>query len=285
MNLFLINADVWKMDGGVAFGVVPKLLWSKLYPADENNLMPIHSKCLLIDTGERRILFNTGMGNKRDDKYYQVRHRFSDNLLIENLEKAGFKPADITDVIFTHLHDDHCGGAVIQNNYNDYELLFPNAQYWCSLSQYEWFANPNVREAASYFRDNIEPIIMSGKLTLIEEPQEFAKGIDLRFFNGHTRGQIIPFIHENNSCFVYVSDFIPSSAHLPIAYIPSVDIDPLLSMKEKESFLQEAVLNNYILMFEHDAFTSFCRVNSDGKKYTANFTSIDDDGLFVKTIC
>ena len=268
MKLIPVIADVWKMDGGVAFGVVPKSIWQKIYPADENNMLSIVDRCLLIDTGERRILTDTGMGRKRDEKYYKYRFVDHNVTLEKSLAEAGYNTSDITDVLLTHLHDDHVGGAVKAIG-TDLVLTFAEATHWCSISQWEWAVHPNVREAASYFPDNLWPLHDSGRLRFIESEGEFIPGIDLRIYNGHTQGQIIPFIKTPYGTVVYMGDFIATAANIPIPYVPSVDIQPLVSMTEKAEFLEEAVSNNYCLFFEHDLYTECCSVARSPRGFTA----------------
>ena len=270
MKIISIIAENWKADGGAAFGVVPKTIWGKLYPADDDNLQKITSRCLLVDTGSRVILFDTGMGNKQDEKFFRYRYRFGDDSLFENLKYAGYSADDITDAVFTHLHFDHCGGASCWNSEGSKVVrVFPNATYHVSKAQAQWALYPNKREAASYQKENLEPIFEAGPLNLIEKPGPFIQQIDLRFYNGHTSGQIIPFIHLNNQTVVFVSDFIPSSAHLPLVYIPAYDIQPLITLTEKEEFLHEAIEKQYILVFGHDYFNEAATVIIKGKGFQA----------------
>jgi len=279
MKLITIEADYWKMDGGVAFGVVPKSLWTKVYPEDSDNLIRITTRCLLIMTDGRNILVDTGMGNKRDSNYYKYKYRFGESGLIEPLKKAGLSPADITDIIFTHLHDDHVGGALGVNESGHIEEIFNNANYWCSEAQWEWSKNSNKREAAAFFTDNLEPLEKSGKLHLIKSEGEWLPGINLRIFNGHTRGQIVPLIECNGHIVVFAGDFIPAMAYIPLPYVPSVDIEPLLTLKEKEAFLKEAQQNGYILLFEHDFYHEACRLVISEKGIIAG------DDLTIDQIC
>jgi glyoxylase-like metal-dependent hydrolase (beta-lactamase superfamily II) len=258
MKITAIIADYWKMDGGVAFGVVPKSLWTKVYPEDENNLLRIVTRCLLIETDNRNILIDTGMGNKRGNKYYNYKYRVGKEGLIEPLKNAGLSPAEITDVIFTHLHDDHVGGATFINAEGKVEEFFKNARYWVTSSHWEWSKSSNKREAAAYFTDNLEPLEKSGRLNLINAEGKWIEGIEFRIFNGHTRGQLIPLIRINNKTLVFTADFIPAKANIPIAYIPAVDIEPLVTMREKEIFLNEAFDKGYLLMFEHDYYCEAC---------------------------
>ncbi|MCF8219071.1 MAG: MBL fold metallo-hydrolase [Bacteroidales bacterium] len=266
-----INAENWKMDGGAVFGVVPKAIWEKLYPADENNLVSVTSRCLLVDKGDRKILIDTGMGKKQNEKYYKYKYLFGTDELLLNMHKLGYMPEEITDVLLTHLHDDHVGGAVHYNKSGELMLTFPNAQHYVSREQYDWAVNPNPREAASYFKENFEPIRKAGKLVLLERDQtDRLPGMELRFYDGHTRGQIIPVITQGSNKIAFMADFIPSVAHIPLPYIASVDVEPLKTLQEKESFLKEAVHENYILFFQHDFHHECCTVKETNKGIRAD---------------
>jgi glyoxylase-like metal-dependent hydrolase (beta-lactamase superfamily II) len=260
MQIHSIVAENWKMDGGAAFGVVPQTMWRKLIKPDENNLIPITSRCLLVVDGERKILFDTGMGNKQSEKYYGFRFLFGDHSLEKSLSEVGMTPGDITDVVFTHLHDDHCGGAVKLNANRQPELLFNNAVHHVSSDQWHWANHPNSREIGSFFKINFQPIETAGKLNLIDKPGYFTENIELFQVDGHTKGQMIPKIRFDEKTFVFTADFIPSAAHIPLPYIASVDIQPLIALKEKEAFLQEAIEQNYYLIFEHDLDTECCNL-------------------------
>lgn len=270
MKITTLEADYWKMDGGVAFGVVPKSLWTKVYPEEGDNLIRIVTRCLLVQTDDRNILIDTGMGDKREDKYYTYKYRFGDSGLIQPLKNAGISPTDITDVIFTHLHDDHVGGATLKNKDGSVTEVFPNARYWCSEMQWEWAKDSNIRESAAYFKDNLEPLEKSGRLNLIRETGNWLPGIKLRIFNGHTRGQLIPIVDACKRTFVFCADFIPGRAYIPIQYVPSVDIEPLISYKEKAVFLEEAERNGYILIFQHDYYHEACNLTRNEKGVIAN---------------
>ena len=273
MQISLLVADRWKMDGGVAFGVVPKSLWSKIYPADENNLNDIVTRCLLISKGDRHIIIDAGMGNKRDAKYYKYRYRHEQDLLLNELTINRLSPADITDIVFTHLHDDHVGGATTMDTTSGKSVpLFRNASYWCSQAQWEWAMNPNKREGAAYFYDNLQPLFKTGRLKFIHEQEDWLPGISFRIMNGHTMGQLIPIIDYNDLKLVFVADFIPTTAHIPISYVPSVDIQPLVTMSEKEIFLEEAADNGYVLVFQHDAYNECCTVKRTEKGVTIKST-------------
>jgi glyoxylase-like metal-dependent hydrolase (beta-lactamase superfamily II) len=264
MNIFSLIADRWKMDGGVAFGVVPKSLWQKNWKADDNNMLDIVTRCLLIQTGNRNILIDAGMGRKRDPKYYQYRFVDTDWTILNSLNLLDIAPESITDIIFTHFHDDHVGGATYYDDNGNVNEIFPNAKYWCSEEQWKWAINPNKREAASYFTDNLLPLHNSGKLQFLNEDSTEFEDITFKIVNGHTMGQLIPSIDFNGRKVVFTADFIPSASHIPIPYIASVDIQPLLAMKEKADFLSEAVINNYILVFQHDT-NECCSVKNSEK--------------------
>jgi glyoxylase-like metal-dependent hydrolase (beta-lactamase superfamily II) len=257
-ELLALDADHWRMDGGVAYGVVPKSLWSKQSPADENNTIAITTRCLLISGKGRRILIDAGLGDKRDPKYYQVRYRQQGVSIVHSLADAGIKPEEITDVLFTHLHDDHVGGATYRDEAGRVSPVFANAEYWVSAAQWDWALNPNKREGAAFFQDNLLPLLETGRLRLLKPDEQPFEHIRLRTFNGHTRGQLIPMLPYRGRTLVYLADFIPTRANIPIPYIPSVDIEPLLSMDEKQAFLAEAVAGNYVLFFEHDADNECC---------------------------
>lgn len=258
------------MDGGVAFGVVPKSLWNRNGMADENNMIPIVTRCLLIISGDRKILVDAGMGKKREERYYHVRYRDPHVSLIQSLGDEGISAEEITDVFFTHLHDDHVGGATARNDAGGIDHIFSNAHYYCSQSQWDWASHPNKREVASYFSDNLIPLKESGRLHLITEDGELFPGFAYRIFNGHTVGQLIPFIEYQGRTFVFSGDFIPTAFNIPMAYVPSVDIQPLVSMEEKGRFLAEAADRNYILFFEHDSFHECCTLKKTEKSITTD---------------
>ncbi len=217
MKLTTIEADRWKMDGGVAFGVVPKSLWTKVYPADEFNLIDITTRCLLIQHDAGNILIDTGMGNKRGEKYYKYKYRSGEDGLLPGIAAAGLSPADITDIVFTHLHDDHVGGATQLREDGSVEEVFPNTRYWCSEAQWKWAWNSNKREQAAFFPDNLQALEQSGRLNLVTSAGPWIPHIRFEIFNGHTRGQIVPFIEYYNRTLVFCADFIPSKGHIPLA--------------------------------------------------------------------
>lgn len=269
MKISSVIAENWKSDGGASFGVVPKAIWSKLYPADENNLQNVTSRCLVVEDEGRVILFDTGMGNKQTEKFFQFRYRFGNDSLINNLASAGYSPDDITDVVFTHLHYDHCGGASVWNKEGKLERTFPKATYHVSRAQADWALHPNKREAASYLTENLEPILQGGKINFIHEEGPFTSGIYFRLFHGHTAGQIVPFIFYEGHTIVFTADFIPSTAHIPLVYIPAYDIQPLITLREKEVFLEEAVAEDFILVFQHDYYTESSMIEKTEKGFRA----------------
>jgi len=264
MKLIPLIAENWKADGGAVFGVVPKTMWNAVCPADENNLVNSVSRVLLIDEGDRLTLIDTGMGDKQDDKFFGHRHLFGHRGLIEAMAGAGYSPEQVTDVVFTHLHYDHVGGAVRRAD-GGFQLVFPQAAHWVSRAQWDWAMNPNKREVASYLPENLLPLRDAGVLTFVEKEGRFSDRILFRFFNGHTRGQIIPVIDYDGVTVVYTADFLASSAHIPLPWIPSYDIEPLVSLEEKESFLHEAADNNYVIVLEHDFYVEALTVKHTSK--------------------
>ncbi len=266
MKLIAINTGNLKLDGGAMFGVVPKVIWSKLYPADENNLCNWSMRCLLVDTGDKKVLIDTGMGNKQSEKFFSNYYLNGDDDLLTSLKISGYDATDITDVILTHLHFDHAGGAVSWNKEKSgYQTTFPNATYHVSKSHWEWANNPNGREKASFFKENFIPVQENKQLNLIEEDQEIVPGIFLKSFNGHTDGQLIPHIKYGNKTIVYMADLLPSAAHIPLPFVMSYDTRPLITMEEKAIFLKEAAQNNYFLFFEHDIYKEGCTVTETEK--------------------
>jgi len=276
MKLFKIEAGTFHVDGGAAFGVVPKKVWQKRYPCDEDNYCLVHMRCLLIDTGEKRILIDTGTGDKQLQylKYYGFEGVI--NFDIE-LAKIGYTCNDITDVIFTHLHFDHCGGATKFNHDGSVvEMVFPQATHWVSETQWNNFLNPNVREGDSYFKENMMPIFEAGKLELVVQNQFICPEIEVRIFNGHTVGQLVSYINLGNKTLLYVGDVIPLAANIPIAWLSSYDIFPLAAMEDKKKLLDEAAEQNQILFFEHDAYTECCTVEAQYNKHKIAETILFD---------
>ena len=259
MKLISINTGNLKLDGGAMFGVVPKVIWSKAYPCDENNLCNWIMRCLLIVDDDRRILIDTGIGTKQTEKFFANYYLNGEASLDSSLANAGYTTDDITDVILTHLHFDHCGDAIRWNkDKTGYVPTFRNAIYHTSKKQWDWATNPNNREKASFLKENILPIKEFGRLNLIEEDCELFPGISVRLFHGHTNGQVIPFIRCNGNTLVYMADLLPSIAHIPLPYVMSYDTRPLITLDEKSTFLNEAVNNEYVLFFEHDLYHECC---------------------------
>ncbi len=266
MKLGVVDTGNLKLDGGAMFGVVPKVMWSKLYPCDENNLCNWSMRCLLIENDERKILIDCGIGDKQTEKFFSNYYLNGEESLETSLATHGLTTDDITDVILTHLHFDHAGGAVKWNtNRTGYEVTFKNATFHTSRRQWEWATSPNNREKASFLKENILPILELGTLNLLEEEGELLPGISWRQFDGHTDGQVIPVIHYNNKTVVYMADLLPSVAHIPLPYVMSYDTRPLITLQEKEAFMAEAAANDYILFFEHDIRHECCTVEQTEK--------------------
>ena len=266
MKLHVINTGNLKLDGGAMFGVVPKVMWSKIYPCDENNLCNWSMRCLLVEDGERKILIDCGIGEKQGEKFFSNYYLNGDDSLKKSLASLGLTADDITDVILTHLHFDHCGGAVSWNaDRSGYVLTFKNAIYWTSRQHWDWATNPNNREKASFLKENILPIKEQGILNLVEEDTEIYPGISLRLFYGHTEGQAIPFIKYRDRTVVYMADLLPAAAHVPLPYVMAYDTRPLITLDEKEAFLKEAARKEYILFLEHDILNECCTVQETEK--------------------
>ena len=254
MRLHVIDTGFFKLDGGAMFGVVPKSLWQKLNPADETNLCTWAMRCLLVETGDRLMLIDTGIGDKQDARFLGFYHLHGEASLLGSIRQAGFSPDDVTDVLLTHLHFDHVGGAASTNA--DGTRFFPtfrNARYWSNQKHWQWAVQPNAREKASFLKENILPLQESGQLHWIEEnqPSPFA-GVEFLFVNGHTEAMMLPKITYNGRTLVYMADLVPSAGHVPVPYVMGYDVRPLLTMDEKTRLLEQAAQENWILMFEHD---------------------------------
>ncbi|HMQ00449.1 MAG TPA: MBL fold metallo-hydrolase [Cyclobacteriaceae bacterium] len=265
MNLHIIDTGYFKLDGGAMFGVVPKVLWSKTNPADENNLCTWAMRCLLIEDGNRLILIDNGIGDKQDESFLKHYYLHGDASLITSIHKAGFSEKDITDVFLTHLHFDHCGGSVKKSK-GKLELTFPNARYWSNQDHWKWATEPNAREKASFLRENILPIQESGHLNWVDvNANSPFEAFDILFVDGHTDKMMCPMIKYKDKTIVYMADLLPSTGHIPLPYVMGYDTRPLLTLLEKEQFMKEAAANNYILLLEHDPLNECCTVKQTEK--------------------
>ena len=266
MRLYPIESGNFKLDGGAMFGVVPKTIWNKTNPADENNLIDIAARCLLIEDGNRLILIDTGMGNKQSEKFFSYYSLWGNHSIDKSLAKYGFHREDITDVFMTHLHFDHCGGSVNWNSdKTGYEIAFKNAKYWTNENHWEWATKPNSREKASFLHENIIPIQESGQLNFIEKPntdflEKSELGFGIFFADGHTEKQMIPHIKYQDKTIVFCADLLATAGHIPIPYVMGYDTRPLLTMPEKTTFMNAAAENNYYLFLQHDAHNEIIRV-------------------------
>lgn len=260
MKIFPVNSGNFKLDGGAMFGVVPKSIWNKTNPADENNMCNWAMRCLLIEDGNRLILIDNGIGDKQDAKFFSYYYLNGDDSLKKNIHKLGYSFDDITDVFLTHLHFDHCGGSIKYSDSSNTKLetTFKNATYWSNEQHWKWATQPNVREKASFIKENILPIQESGQLKFINEGEQFANNIEVIFVYGHTDAMMLPLITFKNQKILFTADLIPSAGHLPIPYVMGYDVRPLETLKEKESILNQAVNENWLLFFEHDSVNEVC---------------------------
>ncbi len=261
MKAYTINTGYFKLDGGAMFGVVPKSIWNKLNPADENNMCTWALRCLLVEDGNRLVLIDNGIGDKQDDKFFSHYYLHGDDTLDRSLAKHGFTKNDITDVILTHLHFDHCGGSIVREG----EKLVPafkNAVYWSNQRHWKWATEPNAREKASFLKENIMPIQESGQLKFIEtDGASFPEGISIRQAFGHTDAMMLPQLTYKGRTILFMADLLPSAAHIPLPYVMGYDMFPLTTLNEKKSFLTEAQENNYVLFLEHDPHTECCTLD------------------------
>ena len=278
MKLYVLNVGNFKLDGGAMFGVVPKSIWSKTNPADQNNMIDIAARCLLIEDGNRLILIDTGMGNKQSEKFFNYYYRWGEQGVDKALAKHGFHKDDVTDVFLTHLHFDHCGGGVEWNkNKTAYQLTFKNATYWSNQDHWLWAKHPNKREKASFLKENINPIEESGHLKYIASPKSdilknSALGFDIFFANGHTEKQMIPMIKYKDKTVCFMADLLPTAGHVSLPFIMGYDTRPLITLKEKEVFLNLAASQNYYLFLEHDAQHEIITVQQTEKGVRLNKT-------------
>lgn len=276
MKIYPIEAGNFKLDGGAMFGVVPKTLWSKTNPADSNNLIDIAARCMLIEDGNRLILIDTGMGNKQSEKFFGHYSLWGDHSLDKSLATHGFHRDDITDVFMTHLHFDHCGGSVVWNkDRTGYEVAFINATYWTNENHWEWATKPNAREKASFLSENILPMQESGQLKFIKRPEgDFLEsselGFGIFFADGHTEKQMLPHINYNGKTIVFCADLLATAGHVPLPYVMGYDTRPLLTLDEKEKFLNAAADKGYYLWLEHDAHNQIITVEHTEKGVRLN---------------
>ena len=271
MKLHPINAGNFKLDGGAMFGVVPKALWQRTNPADENNMINMSTRCLLVEDGDRLILIDNGMGDKQSEKLFSFYFMYGDDNLEKSLKTAGFSPDDVTDVFLTHLHFDHCGGSIKWNtDKTGYQTAFKNATYWSNEMHWKWATEPNAREKASFLKENILPIQESGQLKFLpasgnENMVDVFPGFSALCVNGHTEAQMIPHIQYKGNTLVYMADLLPTHGHIPLPYVMGYDVRPLLTLGEKDQFLQKAAEEEYILFFEHDPDIECCTVQTTEK--------------------
>jgi glyoxylase-like metal-dependent hydrolase (beta-lactamase superfamily II) len=277
MNLYCINTGYFKLDGGAMFGVVPKSIWNKLNPADENNMCSWALRCLLIEDNGKLILIDNGMGDKQDAKFFGHYYLHGNDTLDKSLAQHGFGKDDITDVFLTHLHFDHCGGSIKREG-DRLVPAFKNATYWSHKNHWQWATQPNDREKASFLKENILPIQESGQLKFIEAnsessmvnkviiyPSLITDNLSLIIANGHTDAMMLPVVNYNGKTIVFMADLLPSVAHLPLPYVMGYDMFPLTTLHEKKTFLQQASENEYILFFEHDPVNECCTLQQTEK--------------------
>jgi glyoxylase-like metal-dependent hydrolase (beta-lactamase superfamily II) len=265
MRLHVIDTGFFKLDGGAMFGVVPKSIWQKTNPADQNNLCAWALRCLLIEDGDRLLLIDNGIGTKQSEKFLSYYYLHGDADLITSIRAAGFNENDITDMFLTHLHFDHCGGGVHLHNGKP-ALIFKNAHYWSNADHWDWATRPNARERASFLNENLLPMKESGHLKFVDPsaPSPFTQ-FEIEYFSGHTEKMMIPKITLNGKTICFVADLLPSVGHIPLSYVMGYDTRPLITLAEKERFLNEAADKGYVLFFEHDPANECCTVKRTDK--------------------
>lgn len=269
MTLHPIDTGNFKLDGGAMFGVVPKSLWQKTNPADENNMCSWSLRCLLIENGKQLILVDTGIGDKQSESFFKHYYLFGENSLQKSIEALGFSLDDVTDVVLTHLHFDHCGGAIARNGEDKFRPVFKNATYWNNERHWKWATQPNAREKASFLKENILPIEESGQLKFIKRDSNLStnvfENIDFMFVDGHTDSQMLPIIKYKDKKIVFMADLLPSVGHIPLPYVMGYDTRPLITLEEKGQFLKKAADENYILFMEHDYDNQCCTLQNTDK--------------------
>jgi len=270
MKIHPLNTGNFKLDGGAMFGVVPKSIWQKTNPADANNMCDWSMRSMLIEDGNKLILIDAGIGDKQSEKFFSHYYMFGNDSLNGNLKALGFSPNDITDVFLTHLHFDHCGGAIQWNkDRTGFEPAFKNATYWSTENHWKWATEPNPREKASFLSENILPIQESGQLKFINRTGDFTKNVfenfDVLFVDGHTESMMIPHITYQNKTVVFMADLLPSVGHIPLPFVMGYDTRPLITMTEKEKFLNNAVNNEFVLFLEHDSVNECCTLQMTEK--------------------
>ena len=275
MKIVSIETGNFKLDGGAMFGVVPKSLWQRTNPADENNLCPWSMRSMLVDYGNRKVLIDNGIGDKQSAKFFGHFHLHGDDTLLKSLASNGYHPDDITDVFLTHLHFDHCGGGIKYDEKGDLVSVFKNATYWSNEAHWDLAMNPNDREKASFLKENLIPMKESGQLDFIKTDGIFLPGFDVLFADGHTESQMIPHIKYQDKTIVFAADLLPSVGHIPLPYVMGYDTRPLVTLKEKKVFLESAAAKGHILFLEHDYYQSCCTV-----KQTERGVKLDDTFQF-----
>ena len=268
MTLYPIESGNFKLDGGAMFGVVPKTLWEKTNPADNNNRIKMATRSLLIEHEKKLILIDTGLGNKQSDKFFGYYDLWGNHSIENSLKNYGFNKNDITDVFFTHLHFDHCGGAIEINKKGDFRPAFNNASFWVHEDHWNWATHPNPREKASFLKENILPMQESGQLKFIENKEssgilkatEIYPGISVHFANGHTEAQMLPRFTYKEKTIIFIADLLPTHGHIPLPYIMGYDTRPLLTLTEKEKFLKQAAEQKYVIYLQHDNYSECCTV-------------------------
>lgn len=266
MELFAVDTGFFKLDGGAMFGVVPKSIWSRTNPSDENNLCPWAMRCLLVSDGNRLVLIDNGIGDKQDARFFSHYYLHGDASLAKSLQQLGVHPTDITDVFLTHLHFDHCGGGVKYGSHGQYELTFPRATYWTNEDHWNWATVPNPREKASFLEENILPLQEHGALKYLDlATKSLFPGVDFLTMDGHTDKQMLPKMQYKGHTLVFMADLLPSVGHIPLAYVMGYDTRPLLTLQEKQQFLEIAARDQYVLFLEHDSVHECCTVKMTEK--------------------